>query len=145
METVVNTDKPVEIAVDAVHSLCLPSAGKCGECRKRSRQVPQDHALTKKTDKKKTKRSHSSAVPLTSIRQTTLTDYVTILRQPGDALILHGGPSRQSDSTSLLSVVPMYAGCTDIVGSEIDIAVAEDRHLIKRNRTDSQRARSAAS
>ena len=55
---------------------------------------------------------------LTSIRQKTLTDYVTVLRQPGDALILHGGSSRQSDSTSsLLSVMPVCVDCFNIENS----------------------------
>ena len=136
MEAVVDTEKPVVIAVNTVQTLCLPSAGACGESRKRSRQVPQELASTTKTDKKTKKRSHSSAVTLTSIRQKTLTDYVTILRQPGDALILHGGSSRKSDSTSLLSVVPECADCTESVGSESDIAVTEDSHFIKWTRAD---------
>ena len=91
------------------------------------------------------KRSHTTTATLTSIRQKTLTDYVTVLRQPGDARIEHGGSSRQSDNDSLLCVVPVCDECHDSVGSETDIAIAEDSHLIKRTRTDPQRARSAAS
>ena len=97
------------------------------------------------TDKKTKKRSHTATATLTSIRQKTLTDYVTVLRQPGDARIEHGRYSRQSDSDSLLCVVPVCADRHDSVGRETDIAIAEDSNLIKRTRTDPQRARSAAS
>ena len=117
-EAVVNTQKPVTIAVEAVLTSCLPSPWKCGESRKRTRQDPQERAVTKTTDKKTKKRSHSSTATLTSIRQKTLTDYVTVLRQPGDALIQHGGSSRKPDSDSLLCVVPVRADCNDSVGSE---------------------------
>ena len=73
---------------------------------------------------------------MTSIHQKTLTDFVTVLRQPGDALIKHGGSSRKPDRDSLLGVVPGRADFNDSVGSETDIAIAEDSHLIKRIRTD---------
>ena len=72
-------------------------------------------------------------------------DYVTVLRQPGDALIEYGGSSRKSDSDNLLCVVPVCADCHDSVGSETDIAIAEDSHLIKRTRTAPQRTRFSAS
>ena len=69
----------------------------------------------------------------------------TVLRQPGDAMILHGGLSLLSDRSSCLSVVPVCADCIDSENREIDIAIPEDSHLIKRTRTDPGRARSAAS
>ena len=121
---------------------------KDGESRKRSRQLPQEHAITTKISKATKKRTHISTAPLTSIRQKTLTDYVTVLRQPGDALIPHGGPSQQSESDSLLlRVLPVRADCHASVGSEtgLNFTMAEDSHLIKRTRADLQRARSTAS
>ena len=121
---------------------------KIGESKKRVRPLPQEHALTMKNSKEAKKRTHISTTLLTSIRQKTLTDYVTVLRQPGDALIPHGGPSQQSDSDSLLlRVLPVRADCHASEGSEtvLNFPIAEDSHLIKRTRTDPQRARSAAS
>jgi len=142
---VTNTEEPGVIAVKGVHTQCLQSPAMSGESRKRLRQDPQEHAITKTTDKKTKKRSYTTTAILTSIRQKTLTDYVTVLRQPGDARIEHGGSSRQSDNDSLLCVVPVCDECHDSIGSETHFATAEDSHLIKRIRTDPQRARSAAS
>ena len=142
---VTNTEEPGEIAVTGMHTLGLQSSATNGESRKRIRQDPQETTITKTTDKKTKKRSHTATATLTSIRQKTLTDYVTVLRQPGDARIEHGGSNRHSDNDSLLCVVPVRDEYHDSIGSETDIAIAEDSHLIKRTRTDPQRARSAAS
>jgi len=138
-------EKLTTIAIKEVPIPVIKLTATHGEGNKRLRQSPQECTSPQSTGKNMKKRSHINTTILTSIRQKTLTDYVTVLRQTGDSLIGHGGTSQPSDSDSLLCVVPVRAACHDSIDSETNSDKAEDSHLLKRNRTDSQCGRSAAS
>ena len=135
----------VELAESPVHAPSLDSIVGIGMDRKRSRTGSQEQVEDKVTDLTIKKRRNISRTTLTSIRQNTLTDYLTIYRQPGEALILHRGPGARPDSDSLSTATPACGYCTDSLTSEIEVKVSEECPTPKRTRTNPQGFCSTAS